>query len=182
MKFSTTPLTKLILIEPDVYEDNRGQFFEAYHRKKYSDGGIPDEFVQHNQSRSRKGVLRGLHMQLKKPQGKLVRVLSGEAFDVAVDIRIGSPTFKKWMGVVLSGDNHKQLFVPPGFAHGFFAMSENVEFEYKCTEFYDKNDEAVILWNDPDIGIDWPVNDPLLSEKDKTAPKLKDILDKLPRF
>lgn len=182
MKFTPLAIPDVILIEPDIFKDSRGQFFEAYHKEKYRAGGIAEELVQHNQSRSNKNVLRGLHLQLNHPQGKLVRVIKGEAFDVAVDVRVGSPTFKKWVAVTLSGDNNHQLYIPPGLAHGFVALTQDVEFEYKCTELYDKNDEATILWNDPGLGIEWPIKNPILSDKDLCGLTLRALTDKLPRY
>jgi dTDP-4-dehydrorhamnose 3,5-epimerase len=153
MKFTRLDIPDVVVIEPTVFKDSRGEFFEAYHKEKYAACGIHDELVQHNQSSSVKNVLRGLHLQLKNPQGKLIRILSGEVYDVAVDVRLGSPTFKKWVSVVLSSDIKKQVYIPPGFAHGFVALSDVVQFEYKCTTLYDKLDEASILWNDPDLAI-----------------------------
>lgn len=182
MKFSPLEIPEIISIDPDYFRDDRGHFFEAYHKKKYLEMGIREEFVQHNQSRSIKNVLRGLHFQIKHPQGKLVRVLAGEAFDVAVDIRVGSPTFQKWIGVTLSAENGRQLYIPPGFAHGFLALTDGVEFEYKCTDFYDNTDEGGILWNDPELAIRWPVSNPILSQKDKAASSLSGIMNKLPRY
>lgn len=182
MKFTPLDIPGLVLVEPDIFRDSRGLFYESYHRKTYEAGGIKEEFVQHNHSQSARGVLRGLHLQLNRSQGKLVRVIAGEAFDVAVDVRLGSPTFKRWASVNLSGENFKQLYIPPGFAHGFVALSDSVEFEYKCTDFYDKASEAGIAWNDPEIGITWPITHPILSDKDRAAPLLSAIINKLPRY
>jgi dTDP-4-dehydrorhamnose 3,5-epimerase len=170
----------VLLIEPDVFRDDRGFFLETYHQRKYVDGGVPGTFVQDNHSRSVRGTLRGLHAQLRHPQGKLVRAVDGEMFDVAVDIRRGSPTFGRSVGVVLSGDNLRQLYIPPGFAHGFCVLSPTVHVEYKCTDFYDPKDEISIVWNDPDLAIRWPVAEPIVSPKDQGAPRLKDVLDRLP--
>ncbi|PCI36717.1 MAG: dTDP-4-dehydrorhamnose 3,5-epimerase [Elusimicrobia bacterium] len=172
MKFIPTEIPEVILVEPDVFGDSRGFFLESYHEEKYREGGISGPFVQDNHSRSVKGVLRGLHAQVKRPQGKLVRVLQGAVFDVAVDIRRGSPTFGKWVGAELTGENHKQLWVPPGFAHGFLTLSESADFAYKCTNFYYPEDEVGILWSDPAIGIDWGALEPSLSEKDAVYPTL----------
>ena len=182
MKFTPTEIPEVIVVEPDVYGDERGFFFESYHAEKYREGGISGTFVQDNQSRSGKGVLRGLHAQLTKPQGKLVQVLSGSVLDVAVDIRRGSPTFGKWVGVELTGENHKQLWVPPGFAHGFSTLSDSVDFAYKCTGFYYPEDEIGILWNDPAIGVDWRLADPSLSKKDAENPTLAQAESRLPTY
>ena len=180
MKFTKTELPGVILVEPDVYSDSRGFFLETYHQRKYSEGGIPGPFVQDNHSHSVRGTLRGLHAQVGRPQGKLVRAVAGEMFDVAVDIRNGSPTLGRWVGFVLSGENFRQLYVPPGFAHGFCVLSERVDVEYKCTDFYDQAAEIAVAWTDPEIGILWPVSDPTLSPKDARAPRLREILDRLP--
>jgi dTDP-4-dehydrorhamnose 3,5-epimerase len=180
MRFTPTELPEVLLIEPDVYRDARGFFLETFHERKYRDGGIEARFVQDNHSRSMRGTLRGLHAQRTRPQGKLIRVIEGEIFDVAVDIRRGSPDFKRWVGVSLSADSFRQCWVPPGFAHGFCVTSEIAEVEYKCTDLYDPADEIGFLWNDPDVGVRWPVADPILSEKDARAPRLRDLLDRLP--
>jgi dTDP-4-dehydrorhamnose 3,5-epimerase len=165
-----------VIIEPEVFGDERGFFLETFHTSRYADlAGISLPFVQDNYSRSLKGVLRGLHFQKKKPQGKLISVARGEVYDVAVDIRKGSSTFGQWVGVILSEENKKQLWVPPGFAHGFVALSEIADFEYKCTDYYDPSDEGSILWNDPDLAIGWPVENPILSDKDINANKLADL-------
>jgi len=182
MKFLTTPLPGMIVIEPDVFHDPRGFFFETYHAHKYREGGIVPTFVQDNHSRSTRGTLRGMHAQRLHPQGKLVRVLLGEVFDVAVDIRRGSPTFLKWFGVTLSAENFRQCYVPPGFAHGFVVTSDVAEFEYKCTDFYDPTAELRILWNDPAIGITWPVPKPVLSDKDLTARPIAELTEQLPVY
>jgi dTDP-4-dehydrorhamnose 3,5-epimerase len=179
MRFTPTALPDVILIEPDVFRDARGFFLETWHERKYAEGGIRGPFVQDNHSHSARGTLRGLHAQRCRPQGKLVRAVAGEMFDVAVDIRLGSPTFGRWIGVVLSGDNFRQLWIPPGFAHGFCVLSERVHVEYKCTEFYDRGDELTVCWSDPEIGIDWPIKEPLLSAKDAAAPRLAELLDSL---
>ncbi len=182
MQFVKTALSGVILIEPDVHRDTRGFFLETYHQRKYAEGGIPGVFVQDNHSHSLKGALRGLHAQRTTPQGKLVRAVYGEMFDVAVDIRRGSPTFSRWVGFVLSGDNFRQLYIPPGFAHGFCVLSDRVDVEYKCTDFYDPKDELVVAWSDPDVAIDWPVRNPTLSPKDAAAPRLTAVMDHLPLF
>ena len=182
MRFLPTEIPEVIVVEPDVHRDSRGFFLETYHAAKYRDGGIALPFVQDNHSRSARGTLRGLHLQCRQhPQGKLVRVLAGEVFDVAVDVRRGSPTFGRWVGATLSGDNFRQLYVPPGFAHGFCVTGEMADVEYKCTGFYDKADEVAIAWNDPAIGIAWPIATPTLSAKDQAAPPLSALHDRSPR-
>jgi dTDP-4-dehydrorhamnose 3,5-epimerase len=163
------------MIKPVVFQDTRGFFMETFHHRKYRDSGIDRVFVQDNFSRSQKNTLRGLHYQLRYPQGKLIYALNGEIFDVVVDIQQGSPTFGKWEGFILSEENRHQLFVPEGYAHGFCVLSEVADVVYKCTDFYAPNDDFGVLWSDPAIGIDWPVKEPLLSEKDKRYPKLKDM-------
>ena len=175
MKVSETDLPGVLLIEPKAFGDRRGFFYESYQRERYRDAGIPLDFVQDNVSRSRRGVLRGLHFQLEFPQGKLVSVTHGAVFDVAVDIRVGSPTFGRWAGAEINDDNHRQLYVPPGFAHGFCVLSDSVDFMYKCTDYYHPEDEGGVLWSDPDIGIDWPLSDPTLSDRDATYAPLNDI-------
>jgi dTDP-4-dehydrorhamnose 3,5-epimerase len=182
MRVTNTELPGVLLITPDVFEDPRGLFFELHHHRKYTDAGIAASFVQDNFSRSTRGTLRGLHYQLRHPQGKLVTVLEGMAFDVVVDIRKGSPAFKQWMGLELSADNQLQLYIPPGFAHGFCALTESVKFLYKCTEFYYPDDERGILWNDPELKIAWPVSDPLLSAKDAAYKPLKAMMSELPEY
>lgn len=169
-----TPLEhpEVLLIEPAVFADARGFFMETFHADKFARQGLPTRFVQDNHSRSVRGVLRGLHYQLHHPQGKLVRVVSGEVFDVAVDIRKGSPMFGKWVGAILSEDNQRQLYVPPGFAHGFCTLSEQADFLYKCTDLYTPGDEYGIAWDDPDLAIAWPRLDYLLSDKDLENPTL----------
>ena len=174
MNVRETGLPGVLVIEPDVFGDERGFFFEAWNRTRYEDAGLPGNFVQDNLSFSSKGVLRGLHFQNPHPQGKLVHVLQGEVFDVAVDIRVGSPTFGRWVGVSLSSENKRQLWVPEGFAHGFVVTSETALFSYKCTDSYHREAETSVLWNDPDIGIDWPLDDPTLSNKDLAAPRLSE--------
>ena len=180
MRFLPTDLPGVTLIEPDVYKDERGFFLETWHERKYAEAGIRGPFVQDNHSHSARGTLRGLHAQVRRPQGKLVRAVAGEMFDVAVDIRRGSPTFGKWVGFVLSGENFRQLWIPPGFAHGFCVTRERVHVEYKCTDFYDRGDELAVAWSDPAIGIAWPIETPTLSAKDAAAPRLADVLDRLP--
>lgn len=177
-QFTKTGIEGLVVVEPKVFGDNRGYFMETYNYNDFKAAGLDMVFVQDNQSKSKKGVLRGLHFQKKNPQGKLVRVVSGEVYDVAVDLRRGSDTYGKWYGVLLSAENKKQFYVPEGFAHGFVVMSETAEFVYKCTRFYDPRDEGGLMWNDPEIGIDWPVPENaelLLSEKDQHHQPLKDF-------
>lgn len=182
MRFVPTDLPEVLLIEPDVYRDERGFFLETYHARKYQTAGIPGVFVQDNHSRSVRDTVRGLHAQRHRPQGKLIRVLQGEIFDVAVDIRRGSPTFRCWVGVRLSAENFRQIYVPPGFAHGFCVISDTADVAYKCTELYDSSDEFGVRWNDPAVGIAWPVSEPLLSEKDRAAPALAELNHILPVF
>lgn len=169
MKCIPTGIPDVMILEPRIFGDKRGFFMETWHRKAFADLGIDFDFVQDNHSQSSKGILRGLHYQIKHPQGKLVRVIRGEVFDVAVDIRRHSPTFGKWEGVLISEENRRMLWVPPGFAHGFYVTSDAAEFVYKCTDFYDPEYERSIIWNDPGIGIAWPLegNEPLLSDKDR---------------
>lgn len=175
MKIIETTLPGVLIIEPKVFGDDRGYFFETWQQSRYEEAGIKATFVQDNLSFSTKGVLRGLHYQNPHSQGKLVSVVHGEVFDVAVDIRIGSPTFGQWTGVHLSGENHRQFWIPEGFAHGFCVMSDTVYFAYKCTDIYTPSSEGGIIWNDPDIGIDWPLTDVKLSDKDTQYSRLKDI-------
>lgn len=172
-----TPIEGLVIVETAVHSDNRGYFMETYNQRDFEDAGLTMTFVQDNQSQSARGVLRGLHFQRQNPQGKLVRVLRGEVFDVAVDIRSGSITHGQWFGVVLSGENRKQFFIPQGFAHGFVVLSETAEFSYKCTAFYDAADEGGIRWDDPDISIRWPIgkDDVILSDKDKALPLFAEL-------
>jgi dTDP-4-dehydrorhamnose 3,5-epimerase len=176
VKVRETKLKDCVIIEPEVFGDERGFFLETFQAERYAaQAGITLPFVQDNHSRSSKGVLRGLHFQKTKPQGKLVRVVKGEVYDVAVDIREGSPTFGQWEAVILSEENKAQLWVPPGFAHGFVVLSETADFVYKCTDYYDPSDEGSILWNDPDLNIPWPIDSPSLSDKDANAEKLVDL-------
>lgn len=182
MKILTTKLPGILIMEPDVYRDERGWFVETYHAQKYQDGGIPLSFVQDNHSSSVRGTLRGLHAQISRPQGKLVRVVRGEIFDVAVDIRRGSPTFASWESVLLSADNFKQIYIPPGFAHGFCVLSDVAEVEYKCTDVYTPGDEIMIAWNDQQIAIQWPPESPILSPKDAAGQSLGALWDKLPTY
>ncbi len=175
MKVEKTKLSGVLVLEPDVYEDDRGYFLETWSQKRYAEAGIPEGLVQDNLSMSRKGVLRGLHLQHPHGQGKLVQVMVGEVFDVAVDVRVGSPTYGQWLGAVLSATNKRQVYIPPGFAHGFSVLSEQALFAYKCTDFYRRDAELGIRWDDPDIGIEWPGPAPLLSPKDAEFPRLSEI-------
>ena len=168
--FTQTEIPGVVVIEPQVFGDDRGYFMETYQKDQFAEAGIDKEFVQDNQSCSRKGVLRGLHFQINYPQDKLVRVVNGEVFDVAVDLREGSPTYGQWFGVLLSAENKKQFFIPKNFAHGFVVLSDTAEFVYKCTDFYHPNDEGGLAYNDPDIGVEWPVPEGMeliLSDKDQ---------------
>ncbi|WP_257387769.1 dTDP-4-dehydrorhamnose 3,5-epimerase [Tahibacter caeni] len=175
MKVIETRLPGCVAIEPDVFGDPRGFFYESYNAEKYKAAGLDLRFVQSNVSRSARGVLRGLHYQWPNPQGKLVSVVEGEVYDVAVDIRRGSPTFGQWAGVILSAENHRHFWVPEGFAHGFVVLSEFATFTYQCTNLYDAKADAGVRWNDAAIAIDWPVSAPLLSAKDEKAPLLADV-------
>jgi dTDP-4-dehydrorhamnose 3,5-epimerase len=182
MNFIPTALTDVIVVEPDIFRDERGFFLETFSREKYARGGIDCEFIQDNHSRSRRDTIRGLHAQRRHPQGKLVRVLIGTILDVVADIRRESPTYLKWISVELSSDNFRQIYVPPGFAHGICIRSDFAEIEYKCTDYYDPGDELRIAWNDPAIGIKWPVQNPILSDKDRHAPTLAEQLGFLPLY
>ena len=182
MKVIKTDIEGVLIIEPRVFGDDRGFFYESYNQQRYSESVINTTFVQDNISMSGNNVLRGLHYQQHQPQGKLVSVLQGEVYDVAVDIRKGSPTFKQWVGVNLSGDNHRQFFIPEGFAHGFFVLSDTALFNYKCTSAYKPDDEHTLIYNDPDIGIDWPCDVPVVSEKDANGLSLAALTDYLPIY
>ena len=176
MNVIETAIPDVVIIEPAVFGDDRGFFLETFQAARYArEAGITQSFVQDNHSRSSYGVLRGLHFQKTKPQGKLVRVVSGKVFDVAVDIRRDSPTLGQWAGVVLSADNKKQFWVPPGLAHGFLVLSDTADFEYKCTDYYDPSDEGCLAWNDPQVGIEWPNSDPVLSAKDVLGKTLSEL-------
>ena len=175
MNIIRTELDGVLVVEPDVFEDPRGFFMETYNRQRYSQAGIGHVFVQDNLSFSVKNTLRGLHFQISHPQAKLVQVIAGEIFDVAVDVRPASPGFGKWTGITLSGQNKRQLFIPEGFAHGFCVLSETAYFSYKCSDFYTPGDEGGLLWSDPGIGIQWPVQDAILSEKDRNYPRLAEL-------
>ncbi|MDR3636436.1 MAG: dTDP-4-dehydrorhamnose 3,5-epimerase [Isosphaeraceae bacterium] len=183
MNVVPTKLPGVLVIEPRVFRDERGYFLETYNLSTYTAGGLSVAFVQDNLSHSIRGVLRGLHYQHPSAQGKLVSVLDGEVFDVAVDIRPDSPTFRQWFGVFLSSENNRQCYVPAGYAHGFVVTSEVAKVHYKCTSLYQPKDEGSVVWDDPDLAIDWPVDTPILSPKDKAAPRLRDVpAARLPRF
>ena len=183
VRFTETSLPGVILIEPQVFKDARGFLIETFHQRKYAEGGIGPVFVQDNYSHSRRNTLRGLHYQLGHAQGKLVYVATGQIFDVAVDIRRGSPSFGQWSGVRLSADNKRQVYIPEGFAHGFCVLSDTADVIYKCTDYYSPEGECGIFWADPAIGIDWPVKNPILSEKDNRNPKLSGLAEeRLPIF
>ncbi|MDA0577082.1 MAG: dTDP-4-dehydrorhamnose 3,5-epimerase [Verrucomicrobia bacterium] len=175
MQCDPTDIPEVLLITPKVFQDSRGFFMETFSQERYAACGIPGPFVQDNYSHSRAGILRGLHYQLRRPQGKLVSVIWGTIFDVAVDMRVGSPTFGRWVGQTLSDQNRAQLYVPPGFAHGFSVLSEKADVMYKCTEYYVPADDRGLLWSDPDIGIDWVLKDPTVSDRDKALRRLRDI-------
>jgi dTDP-4-dehydrorhamnose 3,5-epimerase len=183
MNVVPTRLPGVVIIVPQVFRDARGFLTETWSERRYGAAGLPGRFVQDNLSYSVKGILRGLHLQSPCPQGKLVSVVEGEVFDVAVDLRRGSPTFAQWVGVTLSGENNHQLYVPEGFAHGFVVMGDRAILLYKCTDFYNPEHELSLLWNDPDLGIDWPVESPTLSTKDQSAPRLREIpIERLPQY
>jgi len=181
MKLIETALPGVVILEPDIYSDARGFFLESYHRERFADLGITAEWVQDNHSRSTRGTLRGLHFQPGFPQAKLCRVVAGEVLDVAVDVRRGSPHFGQWTSALLSAENKRQIFIPRGFAHGFLVLSECAEFLYKCDDYYHAHDERGIAWNDADLGIAWNIENPILSVKDQTNPRLRDCAE-LPIF
>ena len=182
MRIVRTALPEVLILEPTVYKDERGFVLEVFHERKFRDAGLPTHFVQDNRSRTVAGVVRALHYQLNTPQGKLVTVIAGEIFDVAVDIRVGSPTFGQWVGETLRGDGPRSMWIPAGFAHGFAVLSDHADVVYKCTSLYDPDDQRGVRWDDPDIGIPWPIAHPLLSAADATRPPLRDVMDSLPRF
>ena len=182
MRVVSTAIPGVVIIEPKVHQDGRGFFLETYHAERYREHGIAGPFVQDNHSRSVAGTLRGLHLQLHRPQGKLIRVIEGEIFDVAVDVRRNSPMFGRWVGVKLTAESFQQFYVPPGFAHGFAVVSPIAQVEYKCTDIYDPASEVGIAWNDPALGIAWPVTDPTLSARDARHPSLANLTDKLPIY
>lgn len=180
MRVVSTDLPGVLIVEPDVHRDGRGFFVETYRADAFNAAGIPDVFVQDNHSRSSGRTIRGLHLQVARPQAKLIRVVEGEIFDVAVDVRRGSPTFGRWVSVLLSAENFRQCYLPVGFAHGFCVTSSTAQVEYKCTHVYDPRDEIGIAWNDPSLAIAWPVGDPILSERDRCNLPVAALADKLP--
>ncbi len=182
MRVTPTSLPEVLIVEPRLFRDDRGFFLEQFNESRWKEAGLNLRFSQDNRSRSRKGVLRGLHFQVRRPQGKLVTVAHGSVYDVAVDIRRGSPTFGQWCGVELHADEPRSLWIPPGFAHGFCVLSESAELLYKCTEVYSAVDDRGVLWSDPDIAIEWPVSEPLLSAKDEFLPLLRDVLNELSSY
>lgn len=182
MRVVPSALPEVLVVEPDIVRDVRGFFLETYHAERYKAFGIDGPFVQDNHSRSIGRTIRGLHLQRRQMQGKLIRVIEGEIFDVAVDVRRGSPTFGRWVGVTLSAENFKQCYIPPGFAHGFCVTTASAQVEYKCTAFYDPASELGIAWNDPTIAVAWPVADPILSARDRNNPPLSAQTDQLPAF
>lgn len=182
MRVVPSALPGVLIVEPDVHQDGRGFFLETYHADRYRQHGINGPFVQDNHSRSQLGTLRGLHLQPTRPQAKLIRVVEGEVFDVAVDVRRGSPTFGRWVGVRLSADNFRQCYVPHGFAHGFCVLSEVAQVEYKCSDLYDPASEIGIAWNDPDLAIEWPLREPLLSPKDRCHAGIRELMSRLPEW
>ena len=179
MNVIKTKIEGVLIIEPRVFGDDRGFFYETFHAARYKEAGIADNFVQDNRSRSTGGVLRGLHFQKNKPQGKLVTVTQGEVYDVVVDLRPDSATFGQYEGIMLTGENKIQFYIPPGFAHGFCVLSDTADFQYKCTDFYDPSDEGGLIWNDQTVNINWPISEPNLSAKDKVLPSLKSIYKNL---
>jgi dTDP-4-dehydrorhamnose 3,5-epimerase len=182
VRLTDSPLAGVRIVEPLVHRDERGFFLEVFHAAKFAHQGLDVAFVQDNHSASRHGALRGLHLQTVEPQGKLVRCVEGEVFDVAVDVRRGSPAFGRWFGVRLSAENFRQLWIPPGFAHGFAVLSERAQVEYKCTTLYRPDADLSIAWNDPEIGVEWPIEQPVLSAKDARAPRLAEVADRLPAY
>lgn len=182
MKVESTGLPGVVIIHPVVYRDARGFFTETYQARRYAEHGLPYEFVQDNHSRSVRGTLRGLHLQLTRPQGRLIHVTQGAIFDVAVDLLVGSPSFGRWIGVELTEENFKQFYIPPGFAHGFCVLTDRADVTYKCTDYYVPGDEVGVAWNDSDLAIQWPVKTPLLSHKDMNAFQLKDLVSRLQKY
>lgn len=182
MRVERTSIPGVLIVEPDVHRDGRGFFVETYQAARYQQQGIEGPFVQDNHTRSVEGTLRGLHLQLNRPQAKLIRVIEGAIYDVAIDVRRGSSTFGRWVAVTLSADNFKQCYIPAGFAHGFYVVSPFAQVEYKCTDLYDPSSELGIAWNDPTLGISWPTNAPILSDRDQTHPTLADVMDGLPKL
>ena len=183
MRVAASELPEVLLVDPDVHVDGRGFFLETYHAERYAAAGIRETFVQDNHSRSMRGTVRGLHLQVRRPQGKLVHVIEGGILDVAVDVRVGSPRFGQWVSVELTAENFRQCYIPPGFAHGFAVLTDVAQVEYKCTDVYDPEGEIGIRWDDPEIGIKWRVEGaPLLSDRDRRHPGLSQLLSALPRY
>jgi dTDP-4-dehydrorhamnose 3,5-epimerase len=182
VRVTSTEIPEVLIIEPEVFHDDRGFFLETYHAERYARSGLATRFEQDNHSKSIQGTIRGLHLQVGRPQGKLVRAIAGAVYDVAVDVRRGSPTFGRWVAVTLSAENFKQCFIPSGFAHGFAVLTPTAEIEYKCTDVYDPASEIGIAWNDPTLAIPWPVSTPILSQRDHNHPLLDDQLDRLPVY
>lgn len=182
MRVIPADIPEVLLIEPDVFTDTRGFFLETFHAERYGSHGMPGPFVQDNHSRSVQGTVRGLHLQVARPQAKLIRVIVGEIFDVAVDVRLGSPTFGKWVGVRLSAESFRQYYIPEGFAHGFSVLSPVAEIEYKCTDLYDPPGQIGLAWNDPALGIPWGVETPVLSDRDRQNPTIAEAMHLLPRY
>jgi dTDP-4-dehydrorhamnose 3,5-epimerase len=182
VRVERTAIPDVLVIEPDVYHDGRGYFLETYHAERYREHGIVDPFVQDNHSRSGHGTLRGLHLQIRHPQGKLIRVIEGEVFDVAVDVRRGSPTFGRWVAVMLSAENFRQCYIPTGFAHGFYVTTAAAQIEYKCTDVYDPASEIGIAWDDPSLSIAWPPGERILSARDRQHGTLAAVMDRLPKL
>jgi dTDP-4-dehydrorhamnose 3,5-epimerase len=182
VRFRATDLPGVLIIEPDVHRDGRGFFLETYHAEKYREAGIDGPFLQDNHSQSIAGTLRGLHLQGRRPQGKLIRAVEGEIFDVAVDVRVGSPRFGHWVGVTLSAENFRQCYIPAGFAHGFCVLSQIAQIEYKCTDVYDPDAEIGLAWDDPVLAITWPIREPVLSDRDRRHRPLAQLMDVLPHW
>jgi dTDP-4-dehydrorhamnose 3,5-epimerase len=182
MHVEPTALPGVLLITPKIFRDPRGFFIETYHEERYRAAGMPARFVQDNHSESGKGTLRGLHAQLKRPQAKLVRCVEGRIWDVACDVRVGSPTFGKWVGAELSAETGRQIYIPEGYVHGFAVLSESAQVEYKCSDIYVPDDQLTVLWNDSQLKVEWPVQEPVLSDKDKVAKPLAQLMDVLPRY
>jgi len=182
MELLPTTLPGVLLIQPKIHRDERGFFIETFHAPRYKDAGVDADFIQDNQSSSVKGTLRGLHAQVKRPQAKLVRCIEGEIFDVAVDVRKGSPNFGKWFGALLNSENCRHMYIPSGFVHGFAVLSDRAQVEYKCSDIYVADDQLTVLWNDPKVGIEWGLKDPILSPKDKVAKPLSELTDLLPHY
>jgi dTDP-4-dehydrorhamnose 3,5-epimerase len=182
MRVTPADIPEVLLVEPDVFKDNRGFFLETFHAERYAAHGMPGPWVQDNHSRSVQGTVRGLHLQVARPQAKLIRVIVGEIFDVAVDVRVGSPTFGKWVGVKLTAESFRQYYIPTGFAHGFSVLSPIAEIEYKCTDLYDAPGQIGLAWNDPALAIPWGVDDPVLSARDNENPTIAEAMGQLPRY